>query len=194
MAVRGRRQQILEAASVLFSTKGYHGTTIRDIADESGLLSGSLYAHIRTKEDLLFEITNHVADAFLERLTPIAASSDPPAHKFRAALAAHVGVVAENLPAGAVFCHEWRALGGERRQLIQEKRDAYEQLWARIIEEGVENGDFAPELSRFSRIVTLSVANWLYQWYHPDGDLTPEEVSDALADVILNGLARRECS
>ncbi|WP_067930866.1 TetR/AcrR family transcriptional regulator [Alicyclobacillus kakegawensis] len=192
MAGRGRRQQILEAASVLFSTKGYHGTTIRDIADESGLLSGSLYAHIRTKEDLLFEITDAVADAFLERLTPIVESQAAPEEKFRSALAAHVAVVSDNLPAGAVFCHEWRALGDERRSVIQAKRDAYERLWDQIIQEGVARGDFAPELARFSRIVTLSVANWLYQWYHPDGDLNPDQVSEALADVILNGLSRRE--
>jgi AcrR family transcriptional regulator len=193
MAERGRRRQILEAASHLFSTKGYHGTTIRDIADRSGLLSGSLYAHIRTKEDLLFEITDAVADAFLSRLQPIAESDASAPVKFRQALAAHVQVVTDNLAAGAVFCHEWRALSGDRRRVIQEKRDRYEQLWAQIIDEGIQSGDFRPEQARFSRIVTLSVANWLYQWYDPAGNLRPDEVAAELAEVILSGVARRDC-
>lgn len=188
MAERNRREQILQAAKALFKEKGYHGTTIRDIAEQSGVLSGSLYAHIKTKEDLLFEITNEVADHFIQRLEKVVASQLRPPEKFRAALTAHIQVVAEHLDAASVFSHEWRALSDERRRVIQEKRDTYEALWARILEEGVNTGDFYPEHQRFSRIVTLSVANWLYQWFQPSGKLSAMQVADELATVLLRGV------
>jgi TetR/AcrR family transcriptional regulator, cholesterol catabolism regulator len=191
MAERGRRQEILQAASLLFREKGYHGTTIRDIADKSGLLSGSLYAHIRTKEDLLFEITDEVADHFIRSLTLVVQSDSTPEQKFKRALSAHIAVVAEHLDAATVFSHEWKALSSERRQVIQEKRDAYEQLWSNILKEGVDAGVFTPSTDAFTRMVTLSVANWLYQWYDPSGTLSSDAVANRLSDVLLQGLKIR---
>lgn len=192
MAERGRRKQIVEAARMLFREKGYHATTIRDIADKSGVLSGSLYAHIRTKEDLLFEITNEVADQFIHSMGVVRASADSAKEQFRAALTAHIGIVAEHMDAATVFSHEWRALTGERRQVIQDKRDKYEYQWAQILDAGVAGGAFHPEHIRYARVMTLSVANWLYQWYNPDGPLSPAEVSQRMADVILRGLEKEE--
>ncbi len=191
MGDRGRREDIIHSARVLFSERGYHGTTIRDIAQMSGILSGSLYAHIRTKEDLLYEIVDSVADQFLESLAAVVAQQLSPEEKFREALAAHIGVVARNLDAATVFSHEWRALEGERRALIQDKRDKYEHLWQEVIQYGVAEGTFVMSNQRFSRIVSLSVANWLYQWYDPAGELSAKAVADRLADVLLYGIDRR---
>ncbi len=190
MAERSRRDLILRAARTLFKEKGYHATTVRDIAEMSGVLSGSLYAHIRTKEDLLFEITDEIADCFLSRLEEIVLSEASAVEKFRRALHAHIQVVADNLDAASVFSHEWRALSDERRAVIQAKRDRYENLWASILAEGVQEGSFHSDHLRFARVVTLSVANWLYQWFRPDGELTAAEVADELATVLLRGLER----
>jgi TetR/AcrR family transcriptional regulator, cholesterol catabolism regulator len=188
MAERGRREQIIEAAKELFREKGYHATTIRDIAQRAGMLSGSLYAHIKTKEDLLFEITEEVAHHFVHSLEPIVASQGSATEKFHAALTSHIAVVTEHLDAAAVFSHEWKALTEERKDVIQRERDRYEELWAAIIAEGVKTGEFHSEFVRFARIVTLSVANWLYQWYDPEGLLKPNEVAERLAAVLMRGL------
>lgn len=188
MSQGGRRAQILQVARTLFREKGYHATTIRDIAEQSGLLSGSLYSHIRTKEDLLFEITDTIADQFIEGMEGVLAGPGTPVDKFRAALARHIATVAEHIDAAAVFSHEWRALSEERRLIIQEKRDRYEQLWTQVLEQGAKSGDFHGDEIRFSRIVILSVANWLYQWYDPHGTLDAKAVADKLADALLRGL------
>ena len=184
----GRRAEILKVSRALFREKGYHATTIRDIAEQSGLLSGSLYAHIRTKEDLLFEITDTIADQFIGGLEAVLQTDADPVTKFRAALAAHIGTVGQHIDAATVFSQEWRALSDERREQIQAKRDRYEQLWQQLLAEGVQKGEFRAEGGRFSRIVILSVANWLYQWYDPAGPLDPPAVADRLADVLLLGL------
>ncbi|MBA4493401.1 TetR/AcrR family transcriptional regulator [Paenactinomyces guangxiensis] len=183
----GRREEILNIACKLFSQKGYHGTTIRDISDACGILSGSLYAHINTKEDLLFEITDRGAQAFLESLRPIVESEATAEEKLKRALKAHIQVIEQNLEAATVFFHEWKALTNGRRDTIQEKRDQYEALWGRILSEGAAAGEFADLDEKFARLLILSVGNWLYQWYRPGGDLSAEEISERFADMMLKG-------
>lgn len=184
----GRKEQIIEAAQALFSAKGYHATTIRDIAEETGIRSGSLYAHIQTKEDLLYAIVARSAEQFMARLEPIAAAHGPAAERLRAALSAHVELVATSTEAATVFLHEWRALDPERWGAVQTMRSAYEALWDRIIADGVRSGEFRPVDRKFARLLALSAANWLYQWYAPDGPLSPPEIADRFADLILAAL------
>jgi AcrR family transcriptional regulator len=184
----GRKENVLEAAVSLFSRKGYHGTTVRDIAEESGMLSGSLYAHITSKEDLLFEITCRASDQFMAAVEPIASARAPAPVRLREAMAAHLRVVAGSLEAATIFLHEWKALSPERRAIIAERRKAYERLLARIIRDGVESGEFRRVDEKFARLLLLSAVNWLYEWYDPAGALGPDEVADRFADLILGGL------
>ncbi|MGI6125507.1 MAG: TetR/AcrR family transcriptional regulator [Planifilum sp.] len=184
-----RKEQILQMACRFFSTKGYHGTTIRDISEASGILSGSLYAHIDSKEDLLFAITDRGAEAFLSSLRPIVGGPGSPREKLKRGPTAHARVVADNMEGATVFFHEWKSLSPERREIIQRKRDEYEALWARIFEEGVEKGEFRGQDPKFARLLLLSAANWLYQWYQPEGPLTPEEIADRFAAILLSGIA-----
>jgi TetR/AcrR family transcriptional regulator, cholesterol catabolism regulator len=188
----GRKENVLEAAVALFSHKGYHGTTVRDIAEESGMLSGSLYAHITSKEDLLFEITRRAANQFMDALEPIVAGPGSAAGKLQAAIAAHLRVVAGSLEAATIFLHEWKALAPERRVVIAERRTAYERLLGQIIRQGVESGEFRPVDEKFARLLVLSAVNWLYEWYDPAGPLGPDEVADRFATLIFGGLMPHE--
>jgi AcrR family transcriptional regulator len=187
MARVGRREEILAIACRLFSQKGYHGTTIRDISEACGILSGSLYAHINSKEDLLFELTNRGAEAFLNSLEPIVESKKAAFQKLREAVRAHMHVIEENLEAATVFFHEWKALTGDRYVQIQEKRDRYERLWASILEEGIKTGEFKKLDEKLARLLVLSVANWVYQWYRPEGRLKADEIADRFVEMILTG-------
>lgn len=184
----GRKEHVLEAAVALFSQKGYHGTTVRDIALTSGMLSGSLYAHFAGKEELLFAIVEQAAMQFLTALEPIVEGPGTAAEKLRAALAAHLRVVAQSRDAATIFLHEWRALSPERREPVLAWRKRYEELLGAIIGEGVKSGEFRRIEEPFARLLVLSAANWAYQWYSPDGPLGPEAVADRFADLILQGL------
>lgn len=183
-----RRQQILLTAGSLFSQKGYHGTTIRDIADSTGLLSGSLYAHITSKEDLLFELVDQAAEEFLAALTPIVEGDGSAQAKLTAAMAAHIRVIADHLSHATCFFHEWRNLSPERQALIQAKRDHYQGLLTRLVHEGIQSGEFSPVDERYATTLVLSAVNWTYQWYNPQGPLTPEAVAQRFATLILAGL------
>jgi AcrR family transcriptional regulator len=178
-----RREQIVDVAARLFSRQGYHGTSVRDIAEAVGMLSGSLYAHIRTKEDLLYEIVLRSAGEFLEDVAEAAASTERPEERLRAAMRAHVRVVAGDVDAARVFHHEWTMLTGERRQEIVELRDRYENLWDGIV--GALPGKRPRKLAR---LLVLSAANWVYTWYDPSGPLSPDQVADRYTDLLLQGL------
>lgn len=184
----GRKESVVEASIRLFAEKGYHGTTVRDIAEESGMLSGSLYAHITSKEDLLFEIVLRAADQFLAAVRPIAAEVGPAEERLRRAMAAHMEVMSASRDAAVIFMHEWRALSPERRADVARLRDQYEECLAKIIRSGVATGEFGPVDERFARLLVLSAVNWVYQWYSPDGPLRPEQVADRFADLILSGV------
>ena len=181
-----RRDEILRRAAELFGRRGYHATTMRDIADTIGIRAPSLYAHIHTKEDLLHEIVIAAAAQFLEALEEVAASDAPAPQKLREAMRAHIRVVADNLDGARVFHHEWRALSSPRREEIEALRDRYEDLWDGLLRE------LRPVGWRFARLLALSAANWTYVWYDPAGPLSPEQVADHFTHLLLDGLRPAE--
>ncbi|GBD09532.1 HTH-type transcriptional repressor KstR2 [Candidatus Thermoflexus japonica] len=184
-----RRKTILRAAGRLFSQRGYYGTSIRDIAAAIRLQGGSLYAHITSKEELLWEIVDEAAQAFLSSLEPIVRSGRPPAEKLRLAVAAHLRVVTERQDEAVVFNHEWKALSPRRRADILARRDAYEALFREILQEGIEAGVFRADLNvpLITRFI-LTALNGVAVWYRPKGPLSPEQIAEAFADWVLRGL------
>lgn len=183
-----RKEQIYSTARSLFSERGYHATTVRDIARELNMQGGSLYAHIESKEDVLWEIVNRAADQFLGAVEPIVASDRNPADKLREMVRAHVAVVADNLADATVFLHEWKFLSNERREAVAERRDRYEHLYRQVLEEGIQSGAFAECDPKMAALLVLSAVNWLPQWYKPSGPLSPVDVADRFSELILSGL------
>ena len=183
-----RKEQIYSTARSLFSQRGYHATTVRDIARELNMQGGSLYAHIESKEDVLWEIVNRAADQFLGAVEPIMASDKSAPEKLREMVRAHVKVVADNLADATVFLHEWKFLGEERRNAIAARRDRYEGLYRHVVEEGIRSSEFAPADPKMAALLVLSAVNWMPQWYKPSGPLSPTEVADMFSELILKGL------
>jgi AcrR family transcriptional regulator len=185
-----RRAELVAAAARLFSRRGYHGTSMRDLGDELGLLRGSLYAHIGSKEELLFDVVREGAARFLERGRAAYGSPGPASARLRAFLVAHVETAIEHLDAATVFLNEWRYLSDGRREEIRVQRDAYEAMVKRIVAEGVASGEFRADADvAFAARLVLSAGNWTYTWYRPDGELTPKEIGQRFARLVIEGLA-----
>src|SRR5215210_5997789 len=110
-----RKEQIYQAASTLFSERGYRATSVRDIARELDLQGGSLYAHISSKEDVLWQIVARAAEAFQSSVEPIAVSDAPTPEKLRRMIHAHVRVVVGHLSHATVFFQDWRHLSEPRQ-------------------------------------------------------------------------------
>jgi AcrR family transcriptional regulator len=183
-----RFDEITSAAEQLFSAHGYHATSIRQVARAVDLQGGSLYAHIACKEDVLAAIVARAADDFQAALAPILIAGGPAEARLRAAVRAHINVVATNLPAATVYFQEWRHLSPARQAEVRRRRDAYEASWRQLIREGIADGSFGTVEPKTAARLCLSVCNWTYQWLDPAGPLQPDDVADTFSDLILIGL------
>src|SRR5262249_28275691 len=143
--VATRRNELIRQAARLFAEKGYHGTSTGDLAEAMGVQKGSLYAHIRSKEDLLWEVAREGAAAFHAALDDV--PDDAPAtEKIRLALRAHLRVVAEQLDVATVFVREWRYLEGTRRDEFVAERRRYEERFRALFREGRELAELRTDL------------------------------------------------
>jgi AcrR family transcriptional regulator len=185
-----RRLQIEDAASALFRERGYAATSVRDIAGALNLQGGSLYAHVASKEDVLWSIVCRAADRFSAEVGPAAASGASPAQRLRDMIRGHVAVVTSAQKDAAVFQHEWRFLSQERRGQVAARRDAYEALFRQVIADGVEAGDFRRVDPRQTAMAILSALNGIPAWYSAVGPLTPAEIADQHADLFLAALTK----
>ncbi len=181
-----RRSELTREAAKLFARKGYHGTSIGDIADALGVQKGSLYAHIASKEDLLYETMREGADAFHSALDAI--PEDLPAtEKIRLALRGHLRVVAEQLDVATVFVQEWRYLEGARRDEIVAERRRYEDRIRELFREGREHSVLRADLDEGSAtLLLLSAANWAYTWLQPGRDT--DELADRFFALLVDGI------
>src|SRR5438105_3460235 len=185
-SMSARREELTRTAARLFADRGYHGTSLADLAEALGIQKASLYHHIDSKEDLLWEVAGAGAEVFHAALDAVPDVA-PAAERIRLALRAHLRVVSEQLDAATVFTREWRALAGERRERFVAERRRYEERIRDLFRDGVERGELRTDLDvAAAALLFLSAANWAYTWLRPGGD------TDALADrffaVLLDGM------
>ncbi|WP_018130137.1 TetR/AcrR family transcriptional regulator [Effusibacillus pohliae] len=183
-------EEIAQAAIKLFKQKGYHATSVQDIADEVGLQKGSLYHYISSKEELLMKITQQSISGFNRRLEKIIESQVPSKDKLILAIQNHVSFVAGNLEMTTVLLREAFSLEPEHHQVIKAETDRYLNLWTKIIDEGVKAGEFESGNSRLTALAILGSCNWLHRWYKENGPLTPEEIGSYFAHIFLEGIQK----
>ena len=174
-----RKQELARQAARLFAEKGYHGTSIGDVAAAMGVRKGSLYAHIASKQDLLYETMREGATAFHGILDDIPERLSA-TEKLRLALRGHLRLVAEQLDVATVFVQEWKYLEGGRLEEIAGERRRYEQRIRELFREGRELGELRSDLDEAAAaLLFLSAANWAYTWLREGTD------TDALADRLF---------
>lgn len=184
-----KRDEILRTAGKLFREKGYHATSMRELASRVNVQGASLYAHIDSKEAVLQEIVERAADAFL--LSAAAAAHGIPEGRLARFIAGHLSVVESELETATVFFHEWTHLRGEALKSVMRKRDAYEAALQEIIEAGMALGVFQVDDARMATLLTLSTLNWSYQWLDPGGRLGGEELRRAFTAYVLAALGHQ---
>src|ERR687887_1039641 len=181
-----RRSELTRQAARLFAEKGYHGTSVGDLAAAMGVQKGSLYAHIESKADLLWDVAREGAAAFHAALDAVPDELPAP-EKIRLALRAHLRVVAEQLDVATVFIREWRYLEGDRREQFVAERRRYEERFRALFREGRELGELRTDLDDgTATLLVLSAANWAYTWLRPDTDT--DELADRFYALLLDGV------
>lgn len=181
-----RRAELTRAAARLFAEKGYHGTSVGDLARALGVQKGSLYAHIESKADLLWEVAREGAAAFHAALDAVP-DDGPVVERIRAALRAHLRVVAEQVDIATVFVREWRYLEGDRREAFLAERRRYEERFRSLFREGRDLGELRADLDDgTAALLALSAANWAYTWLPSAADTGA--LADRFTALLLDGM------
>lgn len=181
-----RRAELTRQAARLFAERGYHGTSIGDLAEALGVQKGSLYAHIKSKQDLLYETMMEGARAFHGMLDAID-DGLPAVEKIRLAMRGHLRVVREQLDVATVFVREWRYLEGDRREGVLAERRRYEERFRALFREGRELSQLRTDLDEeAAALLALSAMNWAYTWLRPEDDT--DDVADRFCALLLDGI------
>ncbi len=184
------REDVIRAAAQVFRQRGFHGTTMQQIADAVGLQKGSLYHHIASKEELLHEVMMAGLKQFGECIAAVVTSPLPPAQKLRQLIETHIRFTAENADIATVILFEHRAVLSfpALRDEYLAHRNFLESQFRTVIQEGIDSGDFASVDVPIVAQTMLGAHNWLVMWYRPQGRLSAQEIAAIIADTFLRGL------
>ena len=181
-----KREELTRTAARLFAERGYQGTSLADLAEALGMQKPSLYHHIASKEDLLWDAASEGAAAFHAALDAVPETA-PATERIRLALRAHLAVVADQLDVATVFVREWRFLSRERRDGFLAERRRYEERIRELFRDGVEASELRTDLDvATAALLFLSAANWAYTWLRPGADTNG--LADRMYAVLLDGM------
>lgn len=190
VTTRNTRDDVVRAAGRLFAERGYHGTSMRDLGKELGLLGSSLYSHVDSKQDLLVEVVEEGARLFENSADAALATAGTAADRLHALIRGHVDVVVDNIEVSRTFLNEARMLDDDHRGRILAARDHYEDVFRTVLREGADDGSFHADLDpKTSAIFILSMLNAVERWYDPNGEIDRAALVERLDGFALGALS-----
>jgi len=184
-----RRDALVQAATRMFAQKGYSNTSVREIADEVGLLKGSLYYHINEKEDLLFEVIRSTMQMHEDLIRSLRESEAPVMERLHSYVYQSVlgNIVARE--GTIVFTRDFQFLSEARQAVIKTMRREHDSLLRDLIHEAMDAGAVAPDIDvKLAALSILTLNGAFYRWYNPTGDLPAEAFAQELTRYHLRGL------
>jgi len=186
-----RERDIVATAARLFKEKGYRATTLEDIAAAVGMLKGSLYYYIRSKEELLYLVVRDPIRQVYSELEAIVAADLPFTEKIARAIANHMTVFHLHYPHIAVYLHDYRHLMDKLEQNVIETPKQYQRLWDALLRQGIAAGEIRGDVDvTMAGYALLGMCNWAYRWYNPCGRLSAQEIAEVFTKIALQGLVR----
>lgn len=183
------RDDIIAGAGERFATHGYHGTSMRDLGEDLGILGSSIYAHVGGKQELLVAVIERGAaffDASAKRATGAGGNG---ADQLERLIRGHVDVVLDHRAEARTYLSETYFLDDDERRRVAQMRDRYEQVFVDVILRGRRDGSFAvPTDPRLSAIYILSILNTVDRWFDESGRMDREQLASDLHAFVMNGL------
>jgi len=189
-AALSRRDELLDLAAAMFAERGLRATTVRDIADSAGILSGSLYHHFSSKEEMVDEVLRGFLDWLFLRYQEIVATEPNPLERLKGLFMASFEAIEHRHAQVVIYQDEAKRLSGQPRfSYVDERNKEQRKMWLDLLNQGIEEGCFRPDLDvdlvyRFIRDTT-----WVsVRWYQPGGPLTAEQVGRQYLSIVLGGI------
>jgi AcrR family transcriptional regulator len=183
------RERILEVATELFSAAGFHATSVADIGARSDLQQGALYYHIKSKEEVLWEILRRYTEKALASASSVAAADRDPVDKLGELIDVHVDIITRHRREVAIQMRDADALSAEHATQLQALRQGVQDCWDRVLEEGYRMG----KLTRANRVISsglLGMVNSVSFWFRPDRGDTAAKVADEFRTMVIDGLVQ----
>jgi AcrR family transcriptional regulator len=191
-ALPSRRDELLDLAAAMFAERGLRATTVRDIADSAGILSGSLYHHFKSKEQMAEEVLRDFLDWLFSRYTEIVETERDPLERLKGLFMASFEAIEHRHAQVVIYQDEAKRLSAlPQFSFVDERNREQRQMWVDVLKQGVEEGCFRPDLDvdlvyRFIRDTT-----WVsVRWYQPGGPLTAEQVGRQYLAIVLGGITK----
>ena len=181
-----RLDALLNAAAQVFADKGYHPTTMRDLARATGMSLAGMYYYVRSKEDLLALVLDRCLERVLAGATARVAAATDPADRLRGFIEHHVAFFTRHMPEMKVLSHEAGSLTGQRGRALRANQRAYAGLLEEIVTEVAP--DLPPAERRVAVYALFGMMNWIYTWYRPDGPVGPAELAELVSHQALGGV------
>jgi TetR/AcrR family transcriptional regulator, cholesterol catabolism regulator len=189
-----RRDELLELAATMFAERGLRATTVRDIADSAGILSGSLYHHFKSKEEMVDEVLRGFLDWLFARYQGIVDTEPNPLERLKGLFMASFEAIEDRHAQVVIYQDEAKRLSGQARfSYVEERNKEQRKMWMAVLNQGIEEGYFRPDIDvdlvyRFIRDTT-----WVsVRWYKPGGPLTAEQVGKQYLAIVLGGITTDE--
>ncbi|WP_089708248.1 TetR/AcrR family transcriptional regulator [Vreelandella arcis] len=179
-----RRKELTRLAAQLFVQEGFDRTTVRMLAQEMGIKSGSLFHHFKDKQEILAAVIEEgTHNALVIARRALDNCDEHPEARLRAMARAHLETLFTDRNAHVVALFEWRRLASDASAHLSHLRDAYEALWVQVIDDALEAGLIHGDCFLVSRFI-LGALNWTVRWYDPGGPRTPDDLADELVAMI----------
>jgi len=185
-----REREIIDAAVEIFHAKGYAATSVDDVANVVGILKGSLYYYMDSKEDLLLRIVEEVHEEVEELMIAAVADKErPPLERIGDYVRALVDYNARNAKRVRVYYHDYDQLSEERLASVRKRRRANEQTIIGVLKEAKKAGEIPAKMNeRLAAKTLFATIIWTYTWFKPGGAVSGKELGEFCAEFVLNGL------
>jgi AcrR family transcriptional regulator len=185
-----RWNDVVAAAARVFSEKGFGGSSLEDVAAEVGMLKGSLYNYIETKEDLLFAVVRPDAEELLTHARELNRKDLPASEKLRQIALEHVMIIDRHLPYVSVYVQEIAGRGISKEWADMDRE--YMHLVEQVFVEGIDSGTFEASLdAKVAARSLIGALNWMTRWYEPGDPAQARAIAAQLSDVFLSGALAR---
>jgi len=182
------KHEIMNAAARLFVEKGFHDTTIRDIASAAGMSEVGVYREATSKQDILLAVLDQEMDRISADLYSVVNSDLKADEKLRLAVQMYVGRLSDDIELSRLVLLEYQNLEPDYQARHITRRDRLEHLWRQILREGIREGLFRPVDVSAVTFAILGMQNWMLSWYRSHGRLEPVELADRFVDLIFRGI------
>lgn len=185
-----KREAVLRAAADLFNEKGFHPTSIDDVAKRLHVTKPTIYHYVENKDDILYQCIRIGVETTRKAVAEIAERKAPAVDRLKAAMREHARIAARDFGMCVIRVGE-HGLPAERRNRIRRLRRDVDHRYRALVQEGIDEGSLAPCDPKLASFTIAASIAWISRWYHDDGPLSVDDIADQCVSILMNGLVKR---